>query len=401
MNMFEITDGLCVLPKGVKEIEADVFRGRTDLTQVIIPASVTKIGVCAFRNCTNLRKVVIQEGVTRILSGAFKNCCSLSEIHIPSSVTFIDLPSAFENCSALEHISVCKDNPKYDSRNSCNAIIETETDRLVLGCSNTVFPPDIKSIGDGAFAWCEALRKIHILSSVNAIGSDSFYGCCSIEQITIDTENKVYDSRKGCNAIIETATDKLLFACKNTVIPDGVKEIASDAFESCEDLTEIAIPKSITKIPAQTFSQCHNLRKVTLPDSILEIRDSAFSGCESLTRIYIPDSMEIICDYTFYGCSSLKDLSIASSIKVIGRRAFADCISLERLVIPDSVIEIRSGAFRGCSNLRQLTLPKGVKIAKDAFEGCPVVIETDVEYYDSDVVDPVFADFISGRYDCY
>ena len=108
--------------------------------------------------------------------------------------------------------------------------------------------------------------------------------------------------------------------------------------------------------------------------------------------------MEVICDHSFYGCSSLKDLSIASSIKVIGRRAFADCISLDRVVIPDSVIEIRSGAFRGCSNLTQLTLPKGVKIAKDAFEGCPVVIETDVEYHDSDIV---FTEFISGNIDCY
>ena len=301
----------------------------------------------------------------------------------------------------MEHISVCKDNPKYDSRNSCNAIIETETDRLVLGCSNTVFPPDIKSIGDGAFAWCDTLREIHIPASVNAIGSDSFYGCCSIEQIIVDADNKVYDSRKGCNAIIETATDKLLFACKNTVIPEGIKEIAADTFESCEELTEITIPKSITKIPPHTFCQCPNLRKVTLPDSIVEILDSAFSGCESLTRIDIPKSMEIICDHTFYGCSSLKDISIASSIKVIGRRAFADCISLERLVIPDSVIEIRSGAFRGCSNLAQITLPKGVKVAKDAFEGCPVVIETDVEYYNPDILDPVFTEFISGNIDCY
>ena len=266
MNMFEIIDSLCVLPKGVTEIKADAFRGREDLIEIEIPTSVTKIGICAFRNCTNLRKVIIPEGVTMIFSGAFKNCRSLSEIHIPSSVTFIDLPSAFENCSALEHITVCKDNPKYDSRNSCNAIIETETDRLVLGCSNTVFPPDIKSIGDGAFAWCDTLREIHIPASVNAIGSDSFYGCCSIEQITVDADNKVYDSRKGCNAIIETATDKLLFACKNTVIPEGIKEIAADTFESCEELTEITIPKSISKgsSPNYLYRGCNrNVFKTT------------------------------------------------------------------------------------------------------------------------------------------
>ena len=236
-----------------KVIDADAFRGREDLIEIEIPTSVTKIGICAFRNCANLRKVVIPEGVTSILSGAFKNCHSLSEIHIPASVTFVDLPSAFENCSSLEHVSVCKDNHKYDSRNNCNAIIETETDRLVLGCINTAIPNDVKSIGDGAFAWCEALRKIHIPASVNAIGSDSFYGCCSIEQITVDVDNKVYDSRKGCNAIIETSTDRLLFACKNTIIPEGIKEIAADAFESCEELTEITMPKSITKIQAQTF----------------------------------------------------------------------------------------------------------------------------------------------------
>ena len=126
MTNFKVIDGIGIIPEGVTEIESDAFRGREDLIEIEIHTSVTKIGICAFRNCTNLRKAIIPEGVTMIFSGAFKNCRSLSEIHIPSSVTFIDLPSAFENCSALEHITVCKDNPKYDSRNSCNAIIETE-----------------------------------------------------------------------------------------------------------------------------------------------------------------------------------------------------------------------------------------------------------------------------------
>ena len=84
-----------------------------------------------------------------------------TEITILDSVTSIG-NSAFEGCSGLTSISVDVNNPKYDSRNNCNAIIETETNTLIAGCKNTIIPDSVTSIGKDAFLGCSGFKEIRI-----------------------------------------------------------------------------------------------------------------------------------------------------------------------------------------------------------------------------------------------
>ena len=60
------------------------------------------------------------------------------------------------------------------------------------------------------FADCENLYSITIPASVNSLGGATFANCRNLEEINVDTRNSVYDSRLGCNAIIETATNTLV-----------------------------------------------------------------------------------------------------------------------------------------------------------------------------------------------
>ena len=76
-------------------------------------------------------------------------------------------------------------NPKYDSRNNCNAIIETETNTLIVGCKNTIIPNTVTEIGDEAFYECSSLTSIIIPNLVKSIGSEAFWGCSSLKSITI------------------------------------------------------------------------------------------------------------------------------------------------------------------------------------------------------------------------
>ena len=77
--------------------------------------------------------------MTTIGTEAFTYYIELKSINIPASVTEIGL-SPFAGCSSLETIIVDAKNKVYDSRDNCNAIIETASNTLIQGCPNTTIP---------------------------------------------------------------------------------------------------------------------------------------------------------------------------------------------------------------------------------------------------------------------
>ena len=89
----------------------------------------------------------------------------------------------FKGCSGLEQIAVEVGNKQYDSRDNCNAIIETESNTLISGCKSTVIPNNVVSISHGAFYLCSSLTSISIPNSVTFIGEYAFYGCVGLQGI--------------------------------------------------------------------------------------------------------------------------------------------------------------------------------------------------------------------------
>ena len=128
----------------------------------------------------------------------------------------------------------------------------------------------------------------------NSCRDNAFEGCTGLTNIVVDAGNSVYDSREGCNAIIETATNTLVAGCKNTIIPNSVTSIGSNAFENCRRLTSVTIPNSVTSIGNSAFEGCTGLTSVTIPNSVTSIGRSAFYGCSGLTSVTIPNSVTTI-----------------------------------------------------------------------------------------------------------
>ncbi len=271
--------------------------------------------------------LVISPNVTSIGEWAFCECNKLTSIEIPSSVTNINYNS-IDGCDALTSIIVSDDNPNYDSRGNCNAIIEKKSNTLICGCQSTKIPDSVTSIGVEAFSWCRnltdieipdsvtniggsafsgcsGLTSIEIPSSVTSIGVEAFFACSGLTSIIVSDDNPNYDSRKNCNAIIEKESNTLISGCQNTEIPDNVTSIGYGAFGGCGSLTHIKIPDSVISIDNDAFSSCESLTDIEIPDSVTSIGGSAFGSCNGLTSIKIPSSVTSMRNAVFDDCSNL------------------------------------------------------------------------------------------------
>jgi len=159
---------------GLTRIVPEAFSYCRWLTSIKIPNSVIYIFDGAFGECSNLSSIEIPNSVVFIGQSAFGGCSALTSIEIPKSVAGIRL-TAFAGCSSLTSIVVASDNPVYDSRDNCNAIIETSTNTLIAGCMNTVIPNSVTSIGDLAFFLCSGLTDVYCYAkTVPSTGSLAF-----------------------------------------------------------------------------------------------------------------------------------------------------------------------------------------------------------------------------------
>ena len=393
------------VPNSVTSIGFYAFSGCTSLTSIELPNFLTRIEMGAFHS-SGLTSIEIPNSVTVIGQQAFSRCYGLTSIEIPKSVISIGV-NAFSECIGLEQITVAPDNTTYDSRENCNAIIETSTNTLITGCKNTNILNSITKIDDYAFFGCSGLTSLEIPNSVTMIGFRVFVGCGGLEQIIVESGNPAYDSRENCNALIETATNTLLAGCHNTVIPNSVTSIGEEAFYNCSGFMDgLTIPNSVTSIGDFAFFNCSGFTgSLTIGNSVTTIGEQAFCYCSGFTgSLTIPNSVISIGDHAFYGCLSFTgtltlgnsletigegafhggiflsmglnftgSLTIPNSVTSIGRAAFAGCEGFTgNLIIPNSVTSIDYGVFAFCSGFTGcLTIPNSVTLIGDyAFDYC-------------------------------
>ena len=287
-----------VIENGVTSIGERAFMNCSSLTSVTIPKSVTSIGYCAFDGCSGLTSITIPNSVTSIGKEAFEYCSSLTSVTIPNSVTSIR-QQAFYGCSKLTSVTIpnsVTDIEKY-AFSGCK------------GLTSITIPNSVTSIGEFAFKECSRLISITIPKSVTSIGEAAFNACSNLISIKVEEDNPKYDSRNNCNAIIESRYNTLHTGCKNTTIPNSVKNIGGYAFSGNISLTSITIPNSVTSIGEYAFHSCSKLISITIPSSVTNIGGYAFTQCSSLISITIPNSVTSIGEKAFYGCSYLTSIT--------------------------------------------------------------------------------------------
>ena len=310
------------IPNSVTSIGENAFWRCYGLTSVTIPNSVTSIGNYAFYDCDALTSITIPNSVTTIGEGAFYNCSSLTSITIPNSVTNIG-EQAFYGCSDLTSIVVNSGNTKYDSRNDCNAIIETATNTLIVGCDNTTIPNSVTNIGEGAF--------------YNHHGN--------------------YNKFPNC-----------------LIIPNSVINIGKLAFAHYDNLHIIMIGSNITSIEDSAFYDCNSVLEVTV-NSLTPpaVGNSVFEGIRSDAVLYIPENADRL-------AYEKSDLAKYFSKIVGGRMPFSYKVTIkfhenmgtvEFVQQPDWDIPAivkgtpKSGYMFGCWDDGELDNPRTINVTSD------------------------------------
>ena len=234
-------------------IPNDAFHNIETLTAVAIPDSVTVIGKRAFFACHNIVSVSLGETVRSIGDYAFESCRNLISVDIPDSVTVLGA-SSFAYCSLLETASLSENITAINNATFSNC----------YKLSSIAIPPNVTTIRDDAFLGCRAMSSFVVPKTVTSIGTTVFGDCRSLQSLSVESGNTVYDSRDNCNAVIETATNKLITACLNTVIPNTVTEIGKKAFASYDTLKSVTIPSSVTSMGVECFAHCDTLESITI-----------------------------------------------------------------------------------------------------------------------------------------
>lgn len=246
------------IPNSVTSIDFYAFSG-SGLSSVSLGNGVNRIENYAFSDCTSLKSIVIPNNVT-YLGNVFWGCTGLTSVKIGSGLTYI-YEGAFSECMNLSSIEVSSENPIYDSRSNCNAIIETKTNKLHIGSCITEIPSSITEIGDDAFYGRRSLTSIEIPNTVTSIGSYAFTNCTGLTSITI---------------------------------PNSVTSIGYNTFYGCTGLTSVMIPCSVKNVGTGAFSYCTGLTSVVFDSCSPWIGDNVFKSCTNLTDIYYP---AFACEY--------------------------------------------------------------------------------------------------------
>lgn len=406
------------IPNSVITIENGAFEWCSGLTSVTVENGIEEIGTNAFGGCHNLLSFTIPNTVKKLGWAVFSGCESLESIHIPASVVSIgEEPYGtvlLGTCNAVSSITVDVNNTVYDSRDNCNAIIETATNTLIQASVNTVIPTNVTSIGRSAYYGLYSMTEITIPNSVESIGKLAFAFCSGITSVVLPNS-------------IETIGDDAFEYCSHLKYFDfgnGIQTLGGNIFTHCYELSSILISKSTaptiqkstfgdvgtngilytpngsnyntwmrtdeyylgyynwTRLVLPTYKarytlndsstvdiplngsyeltsgetgSLYNVASVEITNIVKKINNGAFNWGRSIINITIPNTVTSIGTYAFYYCSSLTSITIPNSVKTISIESFGNCSGLTSVTLGNGITNIYSSAFAGCSSLDEIT----------------------------------------------
>ena len=290
---------------------------KSSITSISLPKNIRSIEEYALAYCSELVSLTIPEGVEEIFSSIVYGCSKLESISFPATMKkyvkrYVDNWGSFKYCSNLKNVSVAPANPIYDSRDNCNAIIETETNTLIsASIATTAIPHNIKVLSDYSFEGIHP-DSLYIPESIERIGEGAF----NVERLyaknieswcKIEFETRNESSGRFCSELY--FNNELLVDLQ---IPQSAKK--TGCYYGYKKLKSVFIPSSVERIDNLAFSKCTGLRNVNIDDGVSLIGIKAFYGCTNLEAIHIPSTVKEIDGQAFYGCSNLQAVVVDAPV---------------------------------------------------------------------------------------
>ncbi len=225
-----------------------------------------------------------------------------------------------------------------------------------------IIPDSVTNIADYAFWQCYTLANVTLANSVKTIGYGAFAYCNVLTSITIPDSVTSLGNYAFYRARVMTSA----------TIGRGITSLGQAVFSDSPLLAGIAIPDTVTSIGDYAFNNNNGMASVTIPSSVTAIGKYAFGNCDSLTSVVIPDSVTSLGEGVFAESLGLASVTLGRGLTTIGYRAFSLCDGLTSVSIPDGVTDLPGRLFYDCLNLVSVTIGRGVSgVGDQAFDLCP------------------------------
>lgn len=392
-NCALLPDDILAEFESVETIGAYAFAGCEAFTEVVMPESVTTAGNYIFYNCPDIQSIEIGTfsvyeyssssgyeysnvygSYLSSLFGTDEYIGSYSDYYqaysgaLPVSLTTVTLgdvcslpASYFRDASHITAVTL-----GFVTSSSATPSIGSYAFEGCTSLNDSVLDTvgGVQSIGNRAFAECEAFTEAVIPDSVTSVGNNIFYDCPNIESLTVEESsiyadsysytlsdlfgasgqgNSSYDSSSGgyvyefynaYNGYVPTALTSVTFG--------NVESVPNNAFRGMTELSDVSLE----------FFNAYSTTQ--------SIGNYAFYGCENLDTFTVTggEYVDEIGDYAFSGCTLLPDdiFDYFTSITSIGDRAFEGCEAFADVTIPDSVTSLGNNIFYDCPNIQSLTV---------------------------------------------
>lgn len=424
-TFFSVNIKRIFIPKSVMVIEDEAFHCSDGLEEVVIEegSRLTTIGSYAFSKMGPGKslKINLPDTVTSIADNAFHNA-GLKDLYIGAKMQSINWIKELEY---IQSITVSEENTKYRSVGNC--LIDKKTKALIKGCTSSVIPDDgsVVSISKSAFVDKSVPAKLNIPKSIliieyGAFGTENLYSitlnkvpymdemasgflfgsCPNLYEVYNLTGTEIEAGSTTCGKIalyakvVHTSLDEpsiieidedsgviildydgkktaigVISPNPNLVIPEGVEEIAENAFYYCSEIVSITFPSTLKKMSYSSFMYCTNVERIEIPsiEQWVKVEVVEFAG-QTPTYVFFKEG-------NFYVNGELiVDCVIPEGVTEINTSVFGYCESIKTITFSDTVETI--DGFDSCWNLESITLSANVKKINDYAFSCSNNLKT-------------------------
>lgn len=304
--------------------------------------------------------LVVSDGVASIGDTAFQHSTLLTSIALPATVSNLD-PETFLYCYALTEITVDDGNPNFSSLDG--VLFNQDRTRLIkypIGreVEHYTVPDGVAVLGNTSFSECQ-LTSLTLPDSLRIIESSALGSNRRLTSLVLPEGLETIESSAFLNS---TLLESINIPASVTTIGPGTFRLSGNLVSidvhpdnaAYTDLDGVLFDKSLGTLLAYPGAKTG---PYTVPDGVIEIAENAFSYHNKLTAVTVPDSVETIGQFAFYSCDALTEVTVGDGVTTIARYAFGYCSNLESVKMGGAVTGIGDYAFFNCGSLASITLP--------------------------------------------